>query len=121
MYVRSAADEPSFLIYTYLHDSNCKTVCFKSDSELLRSNHQDPQQSLQSLENKIGQVGRQCCTLELFVNMHNQLVSRYQHFETVRSRSGKAFEAMQNKLDGNNRLSKILSNARSALMEKANK
>jgi hypothetical protein len=52
-----------------------------SDLEGLRSVRDTLQQIVQTLENKNSDLERQRSTLEVFVSMHNQTVSTYQHLD----------------------------------------
>ncbi|MGB6592481.1 MAG: helix-turn-helix domain-containing protein [Candidatus Nitrosopolaris sp.] len=66
------------------YDYDARKVIDKfSDLDGLRLHHQFLQEAIASLENKNRALDQQRSTLELFVNMHNQILSNYQHLETM--------------------------------------
>src|SRR6266487_2244551 len=54
-----------------------------SDLEILRSTRDTLQQIVRGLENKNSELEQRRFTLEVFVNMHNQTVSTYQHLDAM--------------------------------------
>lgn len=54
-----------------------------SDLEVLRSSRDTIQQIVQTLESKYSNLDQQRSTLEVFVNMHNQALSTYQHLDAM--------------------------------------
>lgn len=54
-----------------------------SDLEIMRSTRDTLQQIVQTLENKISDLEQRRSMLDVFVNMHNQTVSTYQHLDAM--------------------------------------
>jgi hypothetical protein len=54
-----------------------------SDLESLRKSHQFFEQNLQSLQDKATELGRDCATLELRANMHEQFLHKYETLDNM--------------------------------------
>jgi hypothetical protein len=66
------------------YDYDAKKVINEfSDLDSLRLNYDFLQQSVHTLENKNSNLEQRRSTLEVFVNMHNQALSRYQHLDAM--------------------------------------
>ena len=80
-------DTPKFAkivdnIREYGYDTG-KVINEFSDLESLRLNYDFLQESVHTLENKNSNLEQRRSTLEVFVNMHNQALSTYQHLDAM--------------------------------------